>query len=818
YLQQNSDVKAAVEGGQFRSAWQHFSLHGQHENRAPSVLFDPAFYLAQNPDVKTAIANEEITSAIAHFMIFGQFENRAPSKTFNPAFYLNQNPDVKAAVESGQFESGWQHYVLHGLEEGRPGADLATPTASLAITNITSNGAVHTFTVTYADDVAVQVGSLDSSDLRVTGPDGFDQLATLVSVDSNSDGTPRTATYQITAPGGAWDTADNGSYSVTLQANQVNDDSNNFVAGGVLGTFEAKIAPVAPPPNNFAPIRLEAESMQLNTFRVEPISSASQGNVISLVVQGGTETGTASFAFNGPSGLYDMVVSYYDESDGKSTGSIRRQGTVLGTWTFDQNRGDGGAIAQTRARKTIASNVTVTQGETFQIQAQENSGEPARIDYIEFVPRTPGTINGTNSSEILIGDAKDNVLNGFGGNDILRGGLGNDQLNGGDGSDTADYSQVKQGVIANLSTGTTLAPLFGTTLPRIMPLGDSITEGLHQVSPRPGAYRIKLWQDFTENGLSVNFVGAQNNGPNELGDKDHEGHGGWSIDQIRDLVNGGALSNHPSDMVLLMIGSNDANSTRSTLKGMYDDLSELIDRITALAPNTQLLVSSIAPMNPAVKGSRATKVQEFNALIPDLVNDKIEQGKNVRFVNAGGSLSVSDLVSDGLHPNSAGYDKLGDAWYNGIVERDTLTGIENLIGSSFSDRLTGNAGNNFIEGGLGGDTLTGTGGADIYVYRSPAEGADTITDWSSDDLFYISAAGFGGGLKAGIALGTPNSTGVFVSNTAPTSIGSSANFLYNTSNGLLSFDSDGTGGSAAVAIATLQGAPTLRADQFQIIA
>ncbi|HEY9806623.1 MAG TPA: GDSL-type esterase/lipase family protein, partial [Candidatus Obscuribacterales bacterium] len=356
------------------------------------------------------------------------------------------------------------------------------------------------------------------------------------------------------------------------------------------------------------------------------------------------------------------------------------------------------------------------------------------------MPRTPGTLNGTSGGDFLSGDAKDNILNGLGGNDILRGGPGNDQLNGGDGNDTVDYSQTKQGVIANLTTGTTLAPLFGTALPRIMPLGDSLTEGIHQVSPRPGAYRIELWRDFTESGLSINFVGAQSNGPNELGDKDHEGHGGWTINQIRDLVNAGALTNNPTDMVLLMIGANDANSTRSTLKGMYDDLSNLIDRITTISPNTQLLVSSIGPMDPAVRGtSKATRVKEFNALIPDLVNDKIAQGKNVRFVNAGGSLSVSDLVSDGLHPNSAGYDKLGDAWYNGIVERDSLTGIENLIGTNFSDRLTGNADSNFIEGSLGSDTLAGAGGADIFVYRSPEGGADTITDWGSDDLFYVSA-------------------------------------------------------------------------------
>ncbi|MFI0844466.1 calcium-binding protein [Mesorhizobium sp. IMUNJ 23232] len=54
---------------------------------------------------------------------------------------------------------------------------------------------------------------------------------------------------------------------------------------------------------------------------------------------------------------------------------------------------------------------------------------------------------------------------------------------------------------------------------------------------------------------------------------------------------------------------------------------------------------------------------------------------------------------------------------------DTLTSIENLMGSSFVDVLTGNAGDNVLnDGGVGGaDTLTGGGGNDTYsVYNAGA--------------------------------------------------------------------------------------------------
>jgi hypothetical protein len=88
------------------------------------------------------------------------------------------------------------------------------------------------------DNLALDIGSLDGSDVRVTGPAGFSQLATLVSVNPATDGTPRTVTYQITPRGGAWDSADGGSYTVALEANQVHDTAGNPVAAAALGTFQ----------------------------------------------------------------------------------------------------------------------------------------------------------------------------------------------------------------------------------------------------------------------------------------------------------------------------------------------------------------------------------------------------------------------------------------------------------------------------------------------------------------------------------------------------------------------------------------------------
>lgn len=120
--------------------------------------------------------------------------------------------------------------------------DEAVPTALAALTNVTSAGGTsYTFTVTFSDDVALDVCTLDDTDIRVTGPNGFNQLAELVSINNLSNGPIRIATYRIIPPSGAWTAAANGSWSVVMEANQVADTAGKFVAAGSLGSFTVSI-------------------------------------------------------------------------------------------------------------------------------------------------------------------------------------------------------------------------------------------------------------------------------------------------------------------------------------------------------------------------------------------------------------------------------------------------------------------------------------------------------------------------------------------------------------------------------------------------
>jgi Ca2+-binding RTX toxin-like protein len=116
------------------------------------------------------------------------------------------------------------------------------------------NDTVIDFNVTYGDNQAVSAGSLGNGNLQVTGPNGYNVYAKLISLNgSQSDRTPIVATYEIPAPGGLVDAGDLGTYTVIAAANSITDVAGNAVPAGTIGTFNltatASALPLASPAN-----------------------------------------------------------------------------------------------------------------------------------------------------------------------------------------------------------------------------------------------------------------------------------------------------------------------------------------------------------------------------------------------------------------------------------------------------------------------------------------------------------------------------------------------------------------------------------------
>lgn len=147
--------------------------------------------------------------------------------------------------------------------------DTTPPTAVLNAPNLTTAGSSsHNLIVVWSDDTAIDVIRLDSSDLLITGPGGFNQLAAFEAVDLTINGTPRITTYRVAAPAGGWTASHNGTYVVSIRENQVADDSGNYAAAKVLGSFAVHVPDVVAPTAQLLSQRVTKAGARFYNFKV----------------------------------------------------------------------------------------------------------------------------------------------------------------------------------------------------------------------------------------------------------------------------------------------------------------------------------------------------------------------------------------------------------------------------------------------------------------------------------------------------------------------------------------------------------------------
>jgi hypothetical protein len=216
---------------------------------------------------------------------------------------------------------------------------------------------------------------------------------------------------------------------------------------------------------------------------------------------------------------------------------------------------------------------------------------------------------------------------------------------------------------------------------KVLPLGDSITWGISY----GGGYRIKLFAHAAADMKKMTFVGYDTANPpsasvvNALGAAmsmwapNHEGHSGWTIQQDDELVLGTSKANNDSvnysgkkvvadlkpNIVLVHLGTNDF---RGDIAGAPDRLGSLIDHVVADAPSALVVVASVIPYPGG-----GSAVETFNKAVQGVVKPRTDAGKHVIFVDMFAGLTSSDL-SDGVHPNEGGYEKMAVVWYGAIKQ------------------------------------------------------------------------------------------------------------------------------------------------------
>lgn len=343
-------------------------------------------------------------------------------------------------------------------------------------------------------------------------------------------------------------------------------------------------------------------------------------------------------------------------------------------------------------------------------------------------------IYGGDGNDSLYGGNDGDFLYGEAGNDLLSGDAGNDTLDGGADNDTVSYASAASGVTVNLATTTGQNTGGAGT--------DTITNVENVIG---SAYNDTL----TGNG-SANIIegGAGNDTLNGAGGTDTlsyesagagitinlatatgQNTGGAGTDTISNFENlrGSAYN----DTLTGTSGNNviEGGAGNDTINAQGGT-----DTLTYANAAGAVTVSLAVATGQNTGGAGTDTVSNFENLTGSMFDDVLTGSTGANTINGGdGNDTIqggagNDILNGGNGTDTASYAGAGSAVTVNLTTTtgqntvgagtDTLSGFENLRGSSFNDTLTGNASSNVIEGGAGNDTINGAGGTDTVSYTS----------------------------------------------------------------------------------------------------
>lgn len=351
------------------------------------------------------------------------------------------------------------------------------------------------------------------------------------------------------------------------------------------------------------------------------------------------------------------------------------------------------------------------------------------------------------AGDTLLGDTVANAFSGYGGDDSLSGWVGNDTLLAHDGADTLDGGKGSDSMVGGVGNDRYIVDAAG----------DTVVE-----SPGGGIDTVQSSVSWTlgDEVEALVLTGRARNGTGNTLDNSITGSAGRNSldgDAGADTLDGGDGSD-------TLDGGSGADSMAGGLGNDVYIVDDVGDVILELAGGGVDLVRTSIPIFTI-----AAELEELALL-------------------AGGVNGTGNAANNVITGNTA------DNVLSGLGGRDEL------IGGTGNDTLQGDDGNDTLEGGAGRDSLEGAAGRDLFRWAQASHGRDTIASYDAalDDLGF-SAAGFGAGLVAGVAL----TAAQFESNTTGLASTGDVRFVFNTATKVLSFDADGSGAGAASTIVTL---------------
>jgi hemolysin type calcium-binding protein len=304
-------------------------------------------------------------------------------------------------------------------------------------------------------------------------------------------------------------------------------------------------------------------------------------------------------------------------------------------------------------------------------------------------------MQGGKGADTLDGGGADDVLSGGEGADSLLGGDGDDSLAGGDKNDT-----LRGGAGNDILDGT--EPLNAPVEKRVA--GGALAES-NVVFGEAGDDRIT-------GGEGRDVLDGDNDTLGAGGDDTIDGAGG------DDVITGGGAD----DVIFGGAGDDQIHGGRR-----FTDT-------TGTGRN-------------AIEGGEGddslTGEEAADTLLGGVGDDTLKGRGGGDVLNGGDDFDIANYVFGA--PAGVIIDLLAGTSSGGHAQGDTLIGIEAVIGTSFADRLTGDAANNRLDGEDGSDTLLGGEGRDTIrggsVFGESAAAADRITGGKDADILNGDAGG-----------------------------------------------------------------------------
>jgi len=215
-------------------------------------------------------------------------------------------------------------------------------------------------------------------------------------------------------------------------------------------------------------------------------------------------------------------------------------------------------------------------------------------------------------------------------------------------------------IVLSTTSSFTSAATIDQEVIRILPLGDSITQG---GNARP-SYRRALWLKLKQHGYKVDFVGSQNDfqhasPPDALldFDLDHEGHWGWETNEIAEALPSW-LKSYTADIALVHLGTNDF-ARGEAIPQTLEDLSSVLSLLRQSNPEITILLAEIVPI-------RFKSTRKFNAALRKWASSQSTPKSKLILVDQHSGYYSLFHNYDNYHPNTRGENKMAERWFEAL--------------------------------------------------------------------------------------------------------------------------------------------------------